>query len=339
MSINSLIIDKITTAKNINRCWDQMISSPYQKLDLLIHLEKYNYCNQRYYIGREHDNYRVGAVIYSLKINILTYAKYTLNIPMTVIGIPASVDAGGLVGDKSLYVTIISHILKHEKRVILCLNYSEPLEISKVVEMQTLPTLILNNIYSTFSHYLSDLRHKYRRRIKCANKKGFGLRETESSCSSFTSNHYELYLNILNRAKTKLEVLTQDFFVNLPETFKLYSIYIENELLTWHITTMQNGVYYFLFGGINYDLRDKYDSYYNNLISIIKKGIENKCHTINFGQTAEVSKVRLGAKLNPKKMFLHHSNGLINNILRMIKPVIEYKARTVNGVVLKNSTT
>ncbi len=337
-NINPLVIEKITAAKKIHHCWDYLISSAYQERDFLIHLEKYNYCDQRYYVGSEYETYCIGSVVYSLKINILTFSKYTLNIPMTVIGIPASVDAEGVVGDKMLYAKMISHIMQHEKGVVLCLNYTEPLQLARVVEMQTLPTLIFNNIYDSFSQYLSDLRHSRRRRIIRAKKMGLGLREVESSCASFTSDHYEQYLNIISRTKTKLEVLTQEFFVNLPDVFKLYSIYKGNELLTWHITTTQNGVYYFLFGGMNYALRDLYDSYCNNLISIIRKAIENKCRTINLGQTAEVSKIRFGADSYQKKMFLYHSNVFINNLFFLFKKIIEYKTRTKEGTVFKNTT-
>ena len=54
-------------------------------------------------------------------------------------------------------------------------------------------------------------------------------------------------------------------------------------LLAWHISIFDDS---FLFGGINYELRDRFDSYCNNLISIIKEGFDTQCKTINFGQNS-----------------------------------------------------
>ena len=314
--------------KNIDPNWDDLRNSVYQKINFLDHAEKFNPCKQRYYLGYINDILHVGAVVYELKVNLLTFASFHFKLPMKIIGIPASVDAKGLIGDSKFYTELISFILKKESGLTLCLNYDYSLKIKRIIEMHTLPTLIYNSCISSWKEYLKTLRHSYRRRILKAEKKFQTVHVKKNECSQFTDEHYELYLNIINRTKTKLEILTQDFFSNLPSEYILYSCYSKKELIAWHITVFDKGIYYFLFGGLNYTLRDKYDAYYNNLIQIIKEGVNLKSDLINLGQTAEISKNRLGAKIINKKMFLFHKNIFIRSIFRLCKNLLSYRIKS-----------
>ena len=313
------------SANELDPNWNRLCDSVYQKVKFLIHTERRNKCNQRYYLAYEGSSFVAGAVVYSLKVNVLTFAKYRLALPMTIIGIPASVDAQGIVGNEIYYGELLNEILKIEKGIILCLNYNKSLRINGIVEMKTLPTMIYDHDASSWEKYLESLRHNYRRRILKGQKKFEEISIKKGPCSQFSNEHYQLYLNIMNRTKTKLEILQKEFFLNLPSEYMLHSFYSEKELITWHITTFSEGIYYFLFGGINYSLRDIYDSYFNNLIHIIKEGINNKSEAINLGQTAEVSKNRLGAKATEKKMFIYHKNPLFRLMFKSMKSYLGYQ--------------
>lgn len=329
-------IIKYTSAENICSTWDDCVDSVYQKNDFLVHLEKYNPCNQRYYVCFSSDKVVCGAVVYSLKMNLLTFSKRSFSLPFSIIGIPASVDAAGIVGNGHEYVKeLIINILKQEKGLILSLNYNAIDNIEKIVKMQTLPTLIFEKKNESYPEFLNNIKHNYRRRILKAEEKIKNVEKTIESCSSFTEEHYNQYLAIMMRTTTKMETLSFDFFKNLPESYKLISLYYGKELLVWHISTFDASTYYFLFGGINYPLRDKFDSYCNNLISIIKEGFETQCKTINLGQTAMVSKNRLGAKIVPLKMFVYHSNPAIRFLFSLLRKLISYKIRDKSVMIYK----
>ena len=320
-------IVKKESSKELDPNWDILCDSIYQKEKFLSHAEKYNSCNQRYYLGYNENDLEVGAVVYSLKVNVLTFVKYRLTLPMTIIGIPASVDAQGIIGDSNCYEELVNEILKSERGMILCLNYIKSLNIKKKIEMQTLPTMIHNCYSSSWEMYLQSLRHNYRRRIIKAEQKFEGISVKRETCSQFSTEHYQLYLNIIKRTKTKLETLKKDFFLHLPTEYLLHSFYSSNKLITWHISVSGNNVYYFLFGGINYSLRDKFDSYFNNLIHILKEAAELNSVSINFGQTAEVSKNRLGANAIKKKMFIYHKNPIIRLLFRLSKSLLGYRLK------------
>jgi hypothetical protein len=330
-------IRKYTAAENICSTWDLCTDSIYQKLEFLSHLEKYNPCNQRYYIGYDLNKVICGAVVYSLKMNLLTFWKRSLPVLISVIGIPASVDAAGIIGkDTECVKKLISYILKQEKGLILCLNFNEIDTIDKIVKMQTLPTLIFEKKNNTWDDFLQNIKHPYRRRILKAEHKIKHIEKRIEPCSFFTQEHYNQYLAIMMHTKTKLETLSFDFFYHLPNTYQLVSLYYGKDLLVWHISSSDAATYYFLFGGINYELRDKFDSYCNNLISIIKEGFDTPCNTINLGQTATVSKNRLGANIIPLKMFLYHSNSLIRWILYLLKKPLSYEIKEKSVAVYKN---
>ena len=320
-------IIKKDSANELDPNWNSLCDSVYQKDKFLKHSEKYNSCNQMYFLGFEGSDLVAGAVVYYLKVNMLTFANNSLNIPMTIIGIPASVDACGIVGNEIYYDELLNEIIKNEKGIILCLNYNQSLRINDIIEMKTLPTMIYDCDASSWEKYLESIRHNYRRRILKAQNKFDGITIKKDLCSQFTNEHYRLYLSIMNRTKTKLEILRKEFFVNLSSEYILHSFYSDNELITWHINVSNNGVYYFLFGGINYYLRDKYDSYFNNLVYVIKEGITIRSKSINLGQTAEVSKNRLGAKPIEKKMFIYHNNPLIRLLFRSSKSLLGFRLK------------
>jgi hypothetical protein len=321
-------IKKITTANNICPTWNLLADSTYQKLDFLSHLEKYNPCKQRYYICFDSDKVVCGAAVYSLKINLFMFSKSSLSISFSVIGLPASVDAAGIVGKNTECINaLFSAILQQEKGLILCLNYNSIEKVKKIIKMQTLPTLIFEKKNDTWDDFLNSVKHNYRHRILKAESKIKNTEKRTEPCSCFTKEHYNQYLAVMERTKTKLEVLSFDFFYNLPETYQLISIYHGKNLLVWHISTSDSTTYYFLFGGMNYELRDKFDSYYNNLISIIKEGFDTECKMINLGQTATIPKNRLGSTIVPLSMFFYHHNPLIRLFLFLGKKLISYKIK------------
>jgi hypothetical protein len=75
---------------------------------------------------------------------------------------------------------------------------------------------------------------------------------------------------------------------------------------------------------MNYFLRDQYQSYNNNLLGIIKAAIDQKYYIIDFGQTAEIAKTRLGGEMSERRMFAYHKNPVILGLLKLFKNLISY---------------
>lgn len=329
-------IERLNSVDQLKNDWDLLANSIYQKRSFLAHLEKNNFSNQRYYVLYEDGFLCAGAVVYSLKINLFTFAKLDLNVPMQIIGLPISNDENGLLGSAEYTEILLSEIFKQENGIALCLNYQQPVLNKKLIKMSSLPSMILRREHEDWESYLQSLRHPYRRRILNALAKTQNIRSQSESCNAFTDDHYNQYLQVIHRSKTKLEVMGMKFFKNLPDPFKLDSFYDQEKLLYWHITVEDQNNYYFLFGGLNYELRDVYDSYTNNLIAILKRGINRQYNLINLGQTAETSKARFGTIREPKKMFLYHKSRLARFVFHLLRKQLSHSPESHEHHVFRN---
>ncbi len=329
-------IIRINSPEDLNAKWDDLADFYFQKKEFLDHLHKYNPCAQRYYELYYDNNLVAGTVVYTLKIDILTFAHIPSPLTMHVIGLPASIATPPIIGNPAEFKYLLEDILLKEKGLILGLNMMEDYLADRVVNIRTLPTIILKSGYDNMEHYENSLRHNYRRRLHQFRIKFSDVKTLTSDCSLFNQEHYKLYLEIMKRTKTKLEILSIDLFRNLPANFILTTHFKESSMLCWHITCKDGNIYFFFFGGMNYSLRDQYQSYYNNLYTIITEAVNNKFNIIDLGQTAEIAKCRLGGKPEERRAFIYHRNPVIFNILKLFKSLLAYTKTNECSHVFKN---
>ena len=318
------IIIKHISPENLNRNWDNLADFYFQKREFLSHLHKYNPCAQRYYELYRNDTFVAGTIVYTLKIDILTFANIPSPFKVHVVGIPVSVASPPIIGDPGEFEYFLSEIIKIEHGIILGLNFMEDYLKDKVLNLRTLPTIILRLHSDSMVSYERSLRHPYRRRINRIREKFSDVTPVTSDCSVFNEEHYSLYLQIMKKTTTKLEILSLNLFKYLPSNFQLTTYYFENKMICWHVVCKDNDVLFFFFGGMNYPFLDRFHSYNNNLLGIVSLAIDNNYREIDFGQTAEIAKTRLGGKPGERRMFFYHRNYIIFGILRLFRNLINY---------------
>lgn len=306
--------------------WDSVSNSIFQRKLFLQHCENYNPCKQRYYVLFENGLFKAGAIVYTLDIHLFTFSQIPSQLKMQVIGVPASISASGLVGSEKYYIEIlIKEIFKLEKGLIVGLNTETDIRPSSALILNMLPTLELKRSFHTWDEYFESLRSSYRRRSLQIVEHFNGINKIITRCDTFSNDHYELYLQIMKHTPSKLEVLTLDFFKNMPSEFLLSSYYDEDSLICWNITCNDENKFYFFFGGHDYDALEYYQSYFNNLFGVLENAINAGYNIIDFGQTAEFAKMKIGAEVVEKQLFLFHKNRWILQILRMFSSLIDYK--------------
>ena len=314
----------VKTATDLPEDWDQISKDYFQTKEFLLHTEKYNSCRQRYYLLFQNSLLKVGAVIYSLRLDLFTYLPVKSPFTMYIAGVPCSVSSSGIIGDMKLFPTLLEEIKKQEKGMLLMLNLESTFSTVKLLSGRTLPSMLFSNTFSSYANYLSKIRTHYRRRLLQISKAFKGVERKQMPCKAFTSEMHVQYLEVLKRSKGKLETLSLDFFQQLPPIFVLTAYRINTHLLGWKITLSFKEKYYFFLGGIDYNAKLKFNTYFNLLLDVLKEGIENKAVVIDFGQTAEVPKMRLGCTLDEKTMLAHHSNPLFRKLLKVGKKALEY---------------
>ena len=296
---------------------------PYNK-EMLKLLKQENKVEQEYYYVEDNNSYAY-IIVYKMKMNLFTYGKRELNFNTSVIGYPCSLSEEGYVTNDQ---RLVLEFAKTIKGPVLILNAKKEIKDNNYVLGETLPTCVFKNNFKTIQEYLSSLRSNYRRRINIAIK----------NCNDILikinpkDDIYELYLNTYNKSNYKLEKLERDFFKKV-DAYKLV-FYKENKAVGFVLLKLINNKLIFMLCGMDYSI-DTTDLYYYMLFNIIKYGIENNVEYIDFGQTSEETKLKLGAKLEKRFFYARHSNKLINSIVKHGRGLLEYKYNFPDYNVIK----
>lgn len=259
---------------------------------------------------------------YRRKMNVFTFGKAKVEIPVTVVGLPVSVDKCGYCGNLEALV----RDYKRRKGLFLILNIEKEQRIPDgMTRVRTLGTCVFRQRFQTFEEYMGALRGGYRRRIKQALKKGAELTLKKVDREHFSQELHELYEQVLTSSEYPLEHLKKEFFQSIPG--EIWAFYKEETPVAFYCVTGVGDCLHFVFGGMDYKERDRYDLYYNILISILKKGMEDGYQTIDFGQTAEDTKCRLGCGDRPLYMVAFCGCGWMNRGLQRVMPWLGYGDR------------
>lgn len=256
---------------------------------------------------------------YPIKIDILSFSKLRLRLPVRVIGLPVSVGQPGYRG--SLAALVKDY--KCRRGLFVVLNMTTPPEDETLASGQTLASCVFTGHFGNLGAYLAALRSPYRRRLRQAMQKAAGLSWRCVPGHAFTPHMHGLYLQVLGQSTFPLETLTQDFFRQAPG--QIYALYKGDTPLAFVLLHQQGQSLQFVFGGMDYANRDKYDLYYNMLLKILQQSFEAGCTRVDFGQTGEHSKMRVGSKLEPRYMMAFCRFGWANALLKKIAPLATYR--------------
>jgi hypothetical protein len=317
----------VKTAADLPGEWDGAVKDYFQTREFLTHTEKYNSCDQRYYTFYNDNSFAAGLVVYTLKLDLFTYSFIRCPLSMNIGGIPCSVSSSGFIGKLEFLVQVINQVKTKEKGFLVILNLAVRPEMQDVMIGNTLPTIIFDNEFRSWNSYIGSLKSEYRRRIKRSAEQFESIIKNRGDCTLFTKAMYKLYLAVLDHSKGKLETLSYNFFHQLPERFSLTAFHFEDNLLGWYISVSHENQFYFFLGGINYKLNDRFKTYSNLLQDLLEEGIRFNRPIIDLGQTAEISKIRLGGKIKEKWMVVHHSKWLFRKLLITSRKILEYSEK------------
>lgn len=307
-------------ADGLPSAWDDMTEdNMFLRSNELIRLEILNPCSQTYHLDIENS---ISFVCYKLNLDLFTYSdKISFKVQVNIIGIPMSVSKCGYHAIGTEALKRFSLYIKSLKGLYIVLNSSDQLDLS---QGETLPECITSVNWRSMEEYFSILRSNYRYRLKKAVSKfsHVEIEELSNNCS-FNKDMYNLYEEVYTNSKSKLEKLDIKFFKYYPS--KIFKFNLDKQVVAF-IQIVENGdELIFLFGGFDHKFNKKYDLYINMLLKIIDYGTEKQFKYINFGQTSEDTKLKLGSKLNLKYMYVNHSSPIINAVIGVFISKFSYK--------------
>lgn len=200
-------------------------------------------------------------------------------------------------------------------------------EMHKLQRVTVQPNMILpiRTVWSKKEDYSGSLNKKYRDRYKRAKKKFNGIVRRELDLVTILSSSkklHALYLNVSNNAKFNTFILPENHFyslkLQLQNSFKVFGYYLEDELIGFY-TLILNGKHletYFL--GYNAEYQYTNQLYLNMLYDMIEFAIENSFSEVVFARTAMEIKSSVGADSRAMVVYMKHTNGIINAILKQV---------------------
>ncbi|QDT41537.1 hypothetical protein Pan241w_16000 [Gimesia alba] len=139
----------------------------------------------------------------------------------------------------------------------------------------------------------SDTRGKLRKSIKKIKKNQLRFeyyRGTEAA-ERMTDEVYQLYRNVLDRAKIQLERLPKSFFLEmlqgLPDNMEVIFLYEEDRVLAFGACLFTDSVFVPIYLGVDYENNSKYDLYFNMLFETADRALKQGARDIVLGQSAD----------------------------------------------------
>src|SRR3989338_8647025 len=182
--------------------------------------------------------------------------------------------------------------------------------------------------WKTFEDYQNALKSKYRTRMRNMYKQGEALERrivsTEEIEASFDEIQ-QLYSNVANKAKMKLNHYNTSYFVELKrqmkDDFVLAGYFLNGKMvgfrtnLLWGENCEAHAV------GVDYEFNTEYNVYQQLLADTVKLAIELQKKNVIFGRTAMEMKSNLGAVPVDMYCYVRHAEVMTN---KLIKPAFYY---------------
>jgi len=316
---------RFESASTLPSDWDDAASSYFQQREFLAFSERFNPCRLRYYAGLEEGTVRAGAIVYTLRLDLLTFLRIPSPIPMHIVSVPVGTATPGCFGETAPRRELLRRVTEAERGLLLTLNADPSEDLPAGTKCRLIPTILFENQFRDWDDYLAGLRAPHRRRIRHLETAAARLVRTVGGCATFTEAHHRLYRQVRGRAEATLEALSCDFFRHLPDRFRLSSYHLEGRLVSWTITVHDGTLFMYFFGGMDYACHRETRAYLVGLLNIVRTCIEEGHPRLDLGQTAAEPKLRFGGRVEPKAMYLTHHRPGIRFLLERLGPWLEYR--------------
>lgn len=209
----------------------------------------------------------------------------------------------------------------------------------------SIPNMRLDVVWKSWEEYLSSMKHSFRRQIKNSSKK-LGKSGSPLSASRSEMAHandpvlltvvspeevtperfHALYMHVMQRAETKLELLNIDFFQEfyrrMTADMTLIALVKGEEILGAALLTAAEKQLTFALVGKEKARDAAFDTYFNLIHGIIDYGIQNGYSVIQLGQTSYAAKMRFGGTPVEQYLYFRSRRKLVHAILKRFNPAL-----------------
>jgi Acetyltransferase (GNAT) domain len=329
------MITTLTRAAELPAEWDDVVGDNlYLRRDFLAFMESCEDCTQRYHLVRD-DEGRLDTVYLTYvrpRYNLAMFTGRRYEVTMTFVYVPLSVTRPGIAWGSRRDEALAA--IREIKGYTLMLNLP-PGDYPGFATGLTCPKCILTLEWPTFDAYLSSLRSHYRHRYTKALRQSGSLRwRFLEDNAEFDESLYALYGQVYEHSALKIEKLPLEFFQG--PYFRIL-VASDDTGPVGFVQFLPNGdELIFEFVGFDYATNRTYDTYQRLLLEIVRYGIEHGFRTVDLGQTADDTKLKLGSRYEMLYAALHHSNPVLHQISRLLAPKLQYRPVTTDFRVFRD---
>jgi hypothetical protein len=261
---------------------------------------------------------------FDLPLNLLTFTPFSKKwlVNVRLIAPPLSVSSSGYEFKTDSGQKELQWWLQSQSGFVVGLNLSD-LQKKDFYGYQTLPSMYMAVNFERYLDYLNALRSPYRHRLKKARAKFSNVLTVHANPIDFPDDFYTLYEAVFNKSSYPIEKCSISYFKTFDAEFLLY--YDQGSPLGFSQFKIINDTMYFIFCGLDYTRLKEKDTYYNLLIDLINIGIDRGVKKIDFGQTTESIKQKLGCKMESRYFYIWHKSYVIRKLVQPLAKVIAYK--------------
>ncbi len=175
--------------------------------------------------------------------------------------------------------------------------------------------------------YIAALRSRYRQCVRKSldKSRAAGLRyeritDTSAILRLYTPSVHRLYEAVALSSTHRLELLPQSFFQGLARHLSgvvgLTVIYAGDRVVAFNWNILHEGIYHFVFAGLDYGLNSSLDLYFNLMYAEMDHAFRAGAESLVVGQTADDFKIRLGCSQEQRFFYVAPVSRVTSLILR-----------------------
>ncbi len=200
-----------------------------------------------------------------------------------------------------------------------------PLKERGYFQADSLPMNHFEPRFTDFEQYLSARRSKSRhnilrsrRKLRDAGLRAVRMRGDEGFDRLYSDEVHRLYDAVWERADSRLERLPAEFFREIARRFGKDAgftvIYQGERIVAFSCNLADKQRFHMLFMGMDYQLNDQCDLYFNVIYADLACGLRSGVSDICFGQASPAFKARIGCYQRPLALFVK-GRGMLRPLL------------------------
>jgi vacuolar-type H+-ATPase subunit F/Vma7 len=243
--------------------------------------------------------------------------------------------------NKQIDIKEFLSVLKHNYSLLiipdfLFKNISAEMDEFSKIEVDEEMVLEIRNKWNGLDNYISDLRKKYRNKVKKIIDSTSKL-EVKSLNSDdlvfYTDNIQDLFTQVINESRFSGPLFNTNSFSLLvkKDIFKVYGYFINNDIVAFSSEIHQDKTLYSYYTGFDKSLNKNFPIYGRILVETIHNAIKLKMNKVILGRTANEFKSNFGAIPIKSYVYIKVKNKYLNILL---KPI--FKRLTITNWIQRN---